>query len=141
MQNLLGNKECDEVIAQELTRCGISIVKGARNNGLVPFSLIGMLGDFTFRRECYYYEVVGNVSLEIAEELYADPIGKSDIVVAGQCDCPPPRELAEEIGGALFVTLYHIDTEAGLRLFVDTLKNHFKELQPTLENENVGVLA
>lgn len=49
-------------------------------------------GLFTFDFYNYYYRVKGIVPKAVAEELYAHPLGKLDIRVAGHCGCPPPFE-------------------------------------------------
>ena len=160
MENLAGREDCDVPIERELMRAGIEIMRGERTNSEVPASISGKLGNFTFHRAWYYWVVDGRVPLAVAEKLYADPVGKDDVRVAGHCGCPPPNEwvtyideegrrlasmsqkpeegssLAELFEGKTdirfvedpssagqgFITTYHIDTEVGLRLFVDTLK-------------------
>jgi len=94
MINLAGNKEsCDRIIRQELTRCGIEIVEGgADGNGEVPATVTGKLGNLTFTRAWYYWVVKGNVPIEVARELYADVVGKTDIRVNGNCVCPSPDD-------------------------------------------------
>ncbi len=49
----------------------------------------------TLRRAWYYWVVECRMPLEIAKALYADPVGKTDIRVAGHCGCPSPEEGAE----------------------------------------------
>lgn len=90
MKNLAGNKECDVDIERELTRCGIEIVRDQPREGEVPSSLRGTLGSLTFSRAWYYWMVRGSVPLAIAKELYADPVGRTDIRVNGHCGCPAP---------------------------------------------------
>jgi len=127
MENLAGNADCDVQIERELIRCGIEVIRGEKTNREVSSSIIGKLGEFEFVRAWYYWTVRGNVPLEVARELYADPVGKTDVRVAGHCGCPPPEEWAMRINEreeAKFVTNYHIDSEVGLRLFADTLKLH-----------------
>ncbi len=68
--------------------------------------------------------VNGPVPLEVAELLYADPVGRTDIRAAGHAGAPPPSDWTTAIDGDEFVTTYHIDSEVGLRVFVDTLKLH-----------------
>lgn len=120
MDNLAGKQDCDTTIRSELERCGITIVEGERSTNEVPASLTGILGCFTFWRAWYYWVVNGNVPIDIALELYADPVGKTDVRVDGHCGCPEPEYLGKR--GA--VTCYHIDTEIGLRLFADTIRKH-----------------
>lgn len=124
MRNLAGNADCDRYIERELTRARIEVVRGERMDTEVPASITGKFGDFTFKRAWYYWMVDGNVPLTVAEELYDDPVGKEDVRVRGHSGCPPPEEWTSQIDGEAFVTSYHIDTEVGLRLFVDALKKH-----------------
>jgi hypothetical protein len=92
MKNLAGVKNCDIYIKNELRSCGIDIVEGKRVGGEVAASLQGKLKDFTFQRAWYYWVVEGLVPLHVAQELYADEVGKTDIRVAGHCDCPAPEK-------------------------------------------------
>ena len=92
MQNLAGNVNCDGIIQSELQRSGIDAIHGERRVSEVPASVTGKLGPFTFVRAWYYWVVNGPVPLAIARELYADPVGVSDIRVAGHCGCPAPKK-------------------------------------------------
>ena len=159
MKNLAGNRDCDKIIVVELCRAGIEIVQGKRSNTEVPASVTGRLGGFTFHRAWYYWVVLGNMPLPIAEELYRDEVGKTDIRVEGHCGCPPPAEWVTWLdddgkeliplatkpewdeqklelpethrfvddptkSGKPFITSYHIDTEIGLRILADAIKEH-----------------
>jgi len=95
MKNLAGVAECDTDIRRELARSYIDAVDIEKGNTEVPYSVIGKLGDMTLRRAWYYWVVECRVPLAIARALYADPVGKTDIRVAGHCGCPPPEEGAE----------------------------------------------
>ena len=94
------------------------------SNSEVPYHIIGNLGNgkFIFKRAWYYWIIKGNVPLKIAKKMYADPIGKIDVRVAGHCGCPPPEKMCYKIDGKKYVTSYHIDSQEGLNLFVRTLK-------------------
>lgn len=129
MKNLAGNKDCDVEIRRELTRCRIPIIEGERSTGEVPASLTGKLGEFTFRRAWYYWVVTGGVPLSVAQEMYDDPVGREDVRVDGHCGCPAPEGVAFEsdlvrLTKRAVVELYHIDSEIGLRLFVDTIRKY-----------------
>jgi hypothetical protein len=91
MQNLAGNKDCDGLIQSELQRSHIDTIHGERRESEVPASITGKLGPFTFVRAWYYWIVNGPVPLTVARELYANPVGVTDIRVAGHCGCPPPE--------------------------------------------------
>jgi hypothetical protein len=91
VKNLAGVELCDNFIRRELDRARIDIVEGDRTTQEVPYSVTGKLGPFTFKRAWYYWVVQGPMPLEVALELYADTVGKSDVRVAGHCACPPPE--------------------------------------------------
>lgn len=120
MKNLAGVHECDEDIRKELAEAGIRVVVTKKVNTEVPYSVVGQLSYFTFRRAWYYWVVEGDVPLEVANEMYATEVGKKDVRVAGHCGCPPPAEWATNG----YVGSYHIDSQEGLKLFADTIKKH-----------------
>jgi hypothetical protein len=90
VENLAGNEKCDVYIEKELTRCGIEVVRNQTREGEVPSSLRGKLGQFTFRRTWRYWVVNGPVPIAIANELYADAVGRTDIRVNEHRGCPAP---------------------------------------------------
>lgn len=92
MQNIAGHPESTEICTRELTRCRIEVVPESEPIGEPKALVSGRLGSFTFTRAWYYWCVKGNVPLAVAEELYADPVGVTDIRVAGHCGCPPPKD-------------------------------------------------
>ncbi len=92
MQNLAGNERCDDFILKELERAKIEAVHGPRSDREVPASIAGRLGPYTFTRAWYYWVAKGPVPLEVAKEMYADPVGRADIRVSGHCGCPPPED-------------------------------------------------
>jgi hypothetical protein len=167
MENLAGNPKCDEEIRSELTRARIPIVENIPARGEVPSTLQGKLGPITFTRAWVYWVAAGPVPLEIARELFADPVGREDVRSGGHCGCPAPDTFGatyydadglqlysdpdgveqqkfedmvargvlkrEHMPGRFVrdkrtaavraeVTVYHIDTEVGLRLFADAIR-------------------
>lgn len=100
MKNLAGDMDCDEVIRKELEEARIEIVQHPKQlQNEVPATLTGQLAHkggikFTFVRAWYYWVVHGEVPLKVAQKMYADPMGKKDVRVAGHCGCPPPEEWA-----------------------------------------------
>lgn len=95
MRNLAGNPSCDQYIAKELTRARIQLVTHTHeehSSHEVPWSITGKLGPFIFTRAWRYWIVEGLVPLAVAQELYGDPVGVTDIRVAGHCGCPSPEE-------------------------------------------------
>ena len=168
--NLAGREDCDRYIRQELERCGIQVIEGERSDHPdVKTTVTGLLkiGDqeFNFTRLWYYYNVSGMIPIRIANLMYADPVGKTDIRSGGHCGCPAPTEYGSEWlhpdgrqgipkdqeaeldrfiandsfeasvkdkyiftdtpevdGCASFVRNYHIDSDLGLYIFVQTLE-------------------
>ena len=95
MQNLAGVEpsKSDEIIASELRIAGIRIIRDMKPyNGEVSTSVTGVLGDAEFRRAWYYWVVKCRVPLDMAQKMYANPIGKKDIRVSGHCGCPEPED-------------------------------------------------
>jgi hypothetical protein len=90
MINLAGVVGCDVTIRDELTKARISIVEGVRSEREVSARLTGELRGFAFTRAWYYWVVWGDMPITEARALYADPLGRTDIRVAGHCGCPPP---------------------------------------------------
>ena len=88
--------ECDPYIELELKLAGINVVE-KETKGEVPTKYIGELEGFTFERAWYYWIVKGNVPLELANEMYENPIGKKDVRVTGHCGCPAPEECARKM--------------------------------------------
>jgi len=93
MGNLAGRIDCDAFIKLELELAGIDILEH-NSRGEVPYKHIGCLGNgsFTFKRAWTYWMVSGDVPMDIANELYANPIGKETIRVNGHCGCPSPSK-------------------------------------------------
>lgn len=111
-------------------------------------------GEFTMFRLWTYWVIDGYVPLNVANILYSTDIGKKNIQVKGDCSCPAPmqwakpkplvllpqlkrkgkelisqkdiREMIEngEITGDLYIDSYHIDSQEGLNLFIETLRKH-----------------
>lgn len=185
MMNLAGHPNNDPIVEAELTRCRIDVVRGPYSSGEVITSITGRLGPFSFRRAWRYWVAEGPMPLAVAEGLYADPVGKDDVRVAGHCGCPPPagpwvtwydgdgvkllgmdqREECERYlasgsramkesalrvlaanrfvvdpraVGAGFVESYHIDSEIGLRLFADAIRQHGLDGRPMPGRKDTG---
>ena len=115
MRNLAGVQDAGAYICAELDEATIERVVHDEpiERSEVPTRVTGKLGDFTFRRLWYYYSARGHVPLAVAQELYADPVGRAYVRVNGHCGCPPPDGDVE---------CYHIDSQSGLNLFVEVLR-------------------
>lgn len=57
MKNLAGVKDADDTILEELYLAGIPAIKVNRSNSEVPFSYVGKIGRWTFKRLWYYWSV------------------------------------------------------------------------------------
>lgn len=124
MKNLSGDKNCDADIEVELMRAKIDIVRADHSaQAKVPARLTGKLGPFVFERGWYYWTVRGPMPLDLAEQMYADPISATDVCIAGNRNCPAPATWADaaRVDGRSFMAVmsYRIYTPEGLRLFVD----------------------
>jgi hypothetical protein len=82
----------DATITEELTKAKICVIPQERSSAEVRSAVRGQLGKFSFERAGYYWVVKGPVPLPVADEMYADPIGKVDVRVAGHYGCSPPEE-------------------------------------------------
>ena len=174
LPNLAGHPDPDPIILRELARARIPATRlQERGTGEVKYTVIGKYGPLEFRRAWYYWVVEGPVPLEVAQKLYADPVGSTDIRVGGDCGCPPPErprvtwtnpKTGKQVWSILTpdgkdsratyleacqncpslkgqedcdewvddpattpglmgtVDIYHVDTEVGLRLLIDTLR-------------------
>lgn len=90
MINLAGDKNADQHIARELARSKIELVHGDPQPGEVSASITGRIGEYRFRRAWRYWIVKGLVPLDVARVLYDDPVGVTDVRIAGHCGCPAP---------------------------------------------------
>lgn len=167
MRNLAGAPARDDIIRQELRRCGIHVTKCALEDSRIDATVCGVLGPFRFSRRVHRWQVEGDVPVAVARELYLHPVGKEDIRVEGDGNRGAPEAprtlkktkegltvfshaewekvkgfvergtLTEAVFAGIvpdddprakeareFVPLYHIDSELGLYLFVETLKKH-----------------
>ncbi len=90
MRNLAGCDDSDIWAAAELTAAGIAI-EVVTPYGEPNTRVSGKLGAITFRRAWRYWVADGPVPLDVARRLYADPVGATDVRVAGHCGCPAPE--------------------------------------------------
>lgn len=166
MKNLVGDKNSNAEIRRELERVGLKIIERTEPlSAEVAQSVTGDLPGFELHRNWCYWVVRGRVPLDVAEELYAHPVGRTDIRVEGHCGCPAPEapwvewffddgrqliprksydecvrmhergftsrasieryvpdDAPEAASAKPYVTSYHIDSELGLYVFVETLR-------------------
>lgn len=54
MKNLAGNDQADRIILEELYLANIPTVKVDKHDSEVPYSYIGKIGSWTFKRAWYY---------------------------------------------------------------------------------------
>jgi hypothetical protein len=104
MENLAGNKEADRYIKEELYLADIPEVKVGLTTGEVPYTIIGKLGKWTFRRAWYYWvasveDTRDGLILDKAIALHEKPHPTNDnkkilgnvIRADGDCTCPSPK--------------------------------------------------
>lgn len=101
MKNLAGNEQADSTILEELYLANIPSKKVDKNNGEVPYSYIGKIENWTFKRAWYYWVVsVENgekgLPLNIALELHNKKNPTNDSILGdvircgGHAGCPSP---------------------------------------------------
>lgn len=97
MRNVAGVPDCDAQVVGELALAGIphERIEG-EPKGEVPTHYSGVLtvpgcGTLTFTRSWRYWVVQGSIPLAVAQRLYADPVGRTDVRVAGHAAAPPPE--------------------------------------------------
>jgi len=91
--NLAGVARCTDTVVAELSEAGVPYLELPSALDLeVRSKVVGLLGEFRFHRAWCYWVVEGPVPKAMAEELYADPIGKEAVRVDGDCTCPPPEK-------------------------------------------------
>lgn len=122
MKNLAGNKDCDHCIRSELVQAGIELTQIDRTRHEVPSSVGGRIvcdgNEIMLYRAWYYWVASGPVPLELARKMYSGPVGVNDVRVAGHCGCPPPDEWQHDG----FINTYHIDSQEGLNLFAQSIR-------------------
>jgi hypothetical protein len=109
MENLAGNKEADSYIKEELYLADIPQIKIDNNNSEVPYTIIGKLGKWTFRRAWYYWvasveDPKDGLILAKAVALHERKHPTNDkkkilgnvIRSGGHCGCPSPAEYGAE---------------------------------------------
>lgn len=104
MINLAGNKDANRFIEEELYLAGIPSFF-EKSEGEVPYTIIGKLRNWTFKRAWYYHvasclEGLGlpyNRAVELHERKY--PVSNEDYRILGQsirvnghCGCPHPKD-------------------------------------------------
>ena len=112
MMDLSGRTDCDIYIRDELRISNIGLIHGVKKPYfVVPYSVTGSLGNARFTRQWDRWCVKCKIPLEVADEMYSDPIGRTDMWLDGQPFRPPPglwgteyydaagTQLIPEIGG------------------------------------------
>jgi len=104
MINLAGKKDADKTILEELYLAGIPHVEIEKGNTEVPYSYVGKIGQWTFRRAWYYWiasveDKQKGLPLKEAMELHhrKNPLDENQIMgkiirSGGHCGCPSPDE-------------------------------------------------
>jgi len=103
MHNLAGDKNADNYILDELYLADIP-TKAEKPEGEVPYTIIGVLNGWTFKRAWNYYVATTvdglGIPYDVAVELHERPnpihqefgnIGMA-VRVNGHCSCPHPNE-------------------------------------------------
>ena len=176
MKNLAGLGDADKFILEELYLAGIPKCKEECGRAEVPYSYVGICGDWKFKRAWSYWIAKPikepGLILSDAEKLYwtINPVTKTvignEVRAGGDAGCKPPnsyvaqpiydeafKQLIRSLGtypeitigdeshpninngeiarlcnlGIInvnrYVNVYHIDTQMGLKVFADFIKN------------------
>lgn len=88
------SSKTDLLLRQELTDARIEIVESPEviPHPEVHTRITGKLRGWTFQRNWYYWCAEGKMPIELARELWKDPLGKRAVRVEGHCACPSPDE-------------------------------------------------
>lgn len=133
MRYLPDGKDGERVLCDELTRARINVVKLGVD---VTPAILGKLGRFTFVRRGAYWVVKGAVPINVARILLDDSEGKVSVRVDGYAgNCSHEWLDKKAARGERFVESYHIDDQAGLRLFADTIRQ-FNLFDPIAEEND-----
>jgi len=137
MKNLAGRADCDGYIKDELARARINVVTlDEHRQAEVPARITGKLGRFTFTRAWYYWVAKGAMPINVARILLDDSEGKVSVRVDGYAgNCSHEWLDKKAARGERFVESYHIDDQAGLRLFADTIRQ-FNLFDPIAEEND-----
>ncbi len=102
MENLAGVQNADDTILEELYLAGIPAIKTDKSTSEVPFSYVGIFGNWIFTRRWHYWvaDTMGDAGLPLktALELHnrKNPVKDENlgsvIRSGGHCGCPSPDE-------------------------------------------------
>src|SRR5690348_7300116 len=125
MRNLAGKDDADEAIYNELALAGVDMVRVPRAHPEVPYTIEGRLGPFAFRRAWYYWVVSGLMPVEVASQIYSNPVGRRYVRAAGHGCCVDPVEWAQP----QIIGEYTLDWSEG----AESAKAQFEALPRTTE--------
>ncbi len=87
-----GIKKTEKEICHELSISGVPVVSILpKDRGEIQSSVGGKLGDFRFFRAWYYWVVLGNFPIKVAQEIWETEVGKKDIRAGGDCGPVAPE--------------------------------------------------
>lgn len=138
MKNLAGVENADESILEELYLANINPIKVDRSSGEVPYSYIGKIGNWTFKRAWYYWMVsvddnVEGLRLDIALELHnkkhpAKNHNLGEVIRSGgHCGAPSPDEYGAQ-------PIYNDELYEKLKLL-----GYYSTMHPSLHVEYVPI--
>lgn len=115
-------KNTNAFIIKELEYARLPVIHNEKMIiGEVSTTISSNLNELKFTRAWTYWVVRGDVPMDIAKKIYSDPIGKDDVRAFGHCGNVDPAEYGTR---RECVDVYHIDSIAGFRLFVDILTDY-----------------
>ena len=142
MENLAGNKKADEHIKEELFLAGIEMID-QKSEGEVPYTIVGRIGHWKFRRAWYYWVVTverpeDGLPLVVAMGLHNMPHPTKKIIgnvvrSGGHCGCPAPDEYGAQ-------PVYNDELDEQL-IKLGYKKEYFKPLDKSFIHINVGEVS
>jgi hypothetical protein len=121
MKNLAGDSRADNTIRQELRRARIPMKDTPLGRTEVPFTVIGRLGAWTFKRAWYYWMAHAEYGKGLPEEK-AEALNtrwREEVRVQGYAG---GTDVAQWLTGAGTIDTYHIDTQEGLNAFAKAIR-------------------
>jgi len=144
MINLAGNKDADKHIKEELYLAGIEAID-QKSEGEVPYTIVGRLGNWKFRRAWYYWVATverdeDGLPLVVAMGLHNTPhpadnkkkLGDT-IRSGGHCGCPAPNEYGAQ-------PVYNEELDEQL-IKLGYKKEYFKPLDKSFIHISVGEVS
>ena len=121
MKNLAGVETCDADIRRELMGANIAVEAVEKTRSEVPYTLIGKLCGWTFKRAWYYW-MASAPEGEGVHETDAESLNEqwhNEVRVAGFAG---GTKVSDRLSSRKTIDSYHIDTPEGLNVLAKLIK-------------------